>query len=149
MFFMLPFLCSVRGWNLLRCCYYYLLLEYVFYNRKVAGSSPDEVDFFQFTQSLQPHYGPGVDSTSNRNEYQEASWGVKRGRRVRLTTLPPSMSRLSRRCGSLDLSHPYKPSRPLTGIALLYFLLSRYPLFKISQNPRMSLKVLRTEGRKT
>jgi hypothetical protein len=24
--------------------------------------------------SFQPHYGPGVDSASNRNEYQESSW---------------------------------------------------------------------------
>jgi hypothetical protein len=27
--------------------------------------------------SFQPHYGPGVDSASNRNEYQEPSWGGK------------------------------------------------------------------------
>jgi hypothetical protein len=32
---------------------------------------PDEViRFFQFTKSFQPHYGPGVESASNRNEYQ-------------------------------------------------------------------------------
>jgi hypothetical protein len=26
---------------------------------------------------LQPHYGPGVDSASNRNEYQKSSWELK------------------------------------------------------------------------
>jgi hypothetical protein len=33
------------------------------------------LDFFQFTWSFQLHYGHGVDSASNRNEYQESSWG--------------------------------------------------------------------------
>jgi hypothetical protein len=28
----------------------------------------------QLTLSFQPHYGPGVDSASNRNEYQKSSW---------------------------------------------------------------------------
>jgi len=38
------------------------------------------------TWSLRPQYGPGVDSASNRNEYQEYFLGGKGGRCVRLTT---------------------------------------------------------------
>jgi hypothetical protein len=47
-------------------------------NRKVAGSIPAGViGFFIGIKSFQSHCGPGVDSASNKNEYQEYFLGVK------------------------------------------------------------------------
>jgi len=48
------------------------------YIRKVAGSIPAGISgFFIDIKALRSHYGPGFDSASNRNEYQEYSLGVK------------------------------------------------------------------------
>jgi len=58
---------AVAQW--LRCCAT---------NRKVAGSSPAVViGIFIHIKSFRSHYGPGVDSASNRNGYQEHFLGVK------------------------------------------------------------------------
>ena len=58
---------AVAQW--LRCCAT---------NRKVVGSIPASVSgFFIDIKSFRSHYGPGVDSASNRNEYQEHFLGIK------------------------------------------------------------------------
>jgi hypothetical protein len=54
---------AVAQW--LRCCAI---------NRKVSGSIPARVTDIK---SFRSHYGPGVDSVSNSNEYQENFLGVK------------------------------------------------------------------------
>jgi len=47
-------------------------------SRKVAGSIPAGISaFFIDIIPFRSHCGPGVDSASNRNEYQEYFLGVK------------------------------------------------------------------------
>jgi len=61
----------------------------------------------------------GVDSASNRNEYQDYSLGVKSGRCVRLTTYHHPMP-LSRNLGTLTSWNPLGLFRSVTG--LIYIL---------------------------
>jgi hypothetical protein len=75
-----------------------------------------------------------VYSASNRSEYQKQKnnvpGGVERGQCVRLTTLPPSVSRLSRQCGILNIPQSHRSPRPVTGTALLFYskLTSFFPI---------------------
>jgi hypothetical protein len=43
----------------------------------VGSISNEVIEFFQLIFSFQPHYDSGVDSTSNRNEYQNIFLGGK------------------------------------------------------------------------
>ena len=89
-------------------------------NRKVAGSIPAGVSgFFIDIKSFRSHNGLEVDSASNRNEYQEYFLGVKSGRCVRLTTLPPSCAVVTK-SGNLNFLEPSGLSRLVTGLLYLF-----------------------------
>jgi len=45
--------------------------------RSLVRSQLVSLEIFIDIKYFRSHYGPGVDSTSNRNEYQEYSLGVK------------------------------------------------------------------------
>ena len=45
--------------------------------RSLVRSQLLSLEFFIDIKSFRSHYGPGVDSASNRNEYQERFLGVK------------------------------------------------------------------------
>ena len=45
--------------------------------RSLVRSQLVSLEFFIDIKSFRSHYGPGVDSASNRNEYQEHFLGLK------------------------------------------------------------------------
>ena len=60
--------CRIREYE----AYIYIKVPYVFHSIP-AGV----IGFFIDIKSFRSYYGPGVDSASNRNEYQEYFLGVK------------------------------------------------------------------------
>ena len=85
-------------------------------NRKVAGSIPAGVNgFFIDVKSFRSHYGPGVDSASNRNKYQG-----KGGRCVGLTTLQPSCAVVTK-SRNLNFLEASGPVQACNGTALPFY----------------------------
>jgi hypothetical protein len=78
----------------------YVEIAVLCYKPKVAGSIPDEVIGF-FTL---PNPSSRTMYLGSAQSLTEISISVKGGRRLRLRTAPPSLSRL---CGSLDVSCPH------------------------------------------
>jgi hypothetical protein len=78
--------------------------------------------------NFQPHYGPGADSASNKNEYQETSERLKRGR-CESSNSPPSVSRLSKQYEIYDVSQSYRPPQPVTRIAFCLLKENAVPSF--------------------
>jgi hypothetical protein len=74
---------------------------------------------FSMTQSFRPHYGPEVDSASNRNEYQECFRFVKTaggwGWQPYHLYVPIVL-----KSGSINLLQPSGPVQACNGIALLF-----------------------------
>ena len=71
-----------------------------------AGRS--RVRFPMMSKSFRPQYGPGVNSPSNRNEYQEYFWpGVQGDRWIELTIFPLLCAHVYvSKSGSLNLLEP-------------------------------------------
>jgi hypothetical protein len=55
-------------------------------------------------------------------------WGAQQCWCMRLTTSPPSVMQMSRHCGILSISEPYRSPEPVTWIALFYLIYLFYLL---------------------
>jgi len=88
--------------------------------RSLIRSQLVSLEIFVDIKSFRSHYDHGVDSASNRNEYQEHFLGVKSGRCVRLTTLPPSYA-VVMKSGNRNFLEPSGPLQACNETACLLY----------------------------
>jgi len=87
--------------------------------RSLVRSQLVSVDF-SLTKSFRSHYGPGVDSASNRNEYREYFLGGEGCRCVRLTILPSCA--VVTKSGNLNFLEPSGSVQACKGTDLPFLL---------------------------
>ena len=94
--------------------------------RSLARTQLVSLEFFIDIKSFRSHYGPGVDSASNRNEYQEYFLGGKRRPVRKADSLPPSCAFVTK-SENLNFLEPSGPLRGCNGtdfvIIIIIFLL--------------------------
>jgi hypothetical protein len=94
------------------------LAEALCHKLKAAGSSPDKViEFFNLPNPSSCTMALEFTQLLTEMSTGKCFCGVERGWRARLTTLLPSVSRLSRQYGILNISQPHMPPWHVTGIA--------------------------------
>ena len=84
--------------------------------RSLVRSKLVSLEFFTNIKCFRSHYGPGVDSASNRNEYQEHLLRVKAA-----GALPPSCAVVTK-SGNIKFLESSGPLQACNGIALTFYL---------------------------